>query len=162
MAKSSADPDVTQVGTVMGWLEYMSPEQVTTPAMVDGRTDIYSAGAVLYEMLTGQVPFVCKNQFDLMMAHVNTPPEPPPGVDAKLANIILTALAKDPAQRFQTARQFRDAIESVSAAPSAAAPIPDAPPPAEKWGLQKLVLTGLVTFLVMLVIFFAFFKISKL
>jgi serine/threonine-protein kinase len=162
MAKSSADPDVTQVGTVMGWLEYMSPEQVTTPAMVDGRTDIYSAGAVLYEMLTGQVPFVCKNQFDLMMAHVNTPPEPPIGVDAKLADIILTALAKDPAQRFQTARQFRDAIEGVSAAPSAAQPIPAEPPPAEKWGLQKLVLTGLVTFLVMLVIFFAFFKISKL
>ena len=83
-------------------------------------------------------------------------------MDAKLADIILTALAKDPAQRFQTARQFRDAIEGVSAAPSAAQPIPAEPPPAEKWGLQKLVLTGLVTFLVMLVIFFTFFKISKL
>jgi serine/threonine-protein kinase len=167
MAKSSADPSVTQVGTVMGWLEYMSPEQVTAPATVDGRTDIYSAGAVLYEMVTGQVPFVGKNQFDLMMAHVNTQPQVPAGVDANLAHILLTALAKDPAERFQTARQFRDAIESVSGVsgmPSAGAaePIPDAPPPAEKWGLQKLVFTGLVTFLVMLAIFFTFFKISKL
>jgi eukaryotic-like serine/threonine-protein kinase len=163
MAKSSADPSVTQVGTVMGWLEYMSPEQVTSPARVDGRTDIYSAGAVLYEMVTGQVPFVGKSQFDLMMAHVNTPPELPAGVDANLANIILTALAKDPAERFQTARQFRDALESISVIPSAAVvePGPGAPP-VEKWGIQKLVLTGLITFLVMLAIFFAFFKISKL
>src|SRR5262249_13325876 len=107
------------------------------------------------------------NQFDLMMAHVNTPPQIPDGVDANLAHILLTALAKDPADRFQTARQFRDAIEifaAPSAVPSGAAaePIEPTSPAVEKWGLQKLVLTGLVTFLLMLAIFFAFFKISKL
>ena len=64
-------------------------------------------------------------------------------------------------------RQFRDAIESISGAsgmPSdgAAEPMPDAPPTTEKWGLKKLVLTGLVTFIVMLAIFLTFFKISKL
>ena len=164
MAKSSADPELTQVGTVMGWLEYMAPEQVTGAVKPDARTDIYSVGAVLYEMAAGQVPFVCKNQFDLMMAHVNTPPEPPQGADANLAQIILAALSKDPAERFQTARQFRDALESVSAIPSAAAlePVPAAPPPAEKWGRKKLLLTGLVTFIVMLAIFFVLIKISKL
>ena len=96
LAKSQADPELTQVGTVMGWLEYMSPEQVTGSVKPDARTDIYSAGAVLYEMVAGRVPFVCKNQFDLMMAHVNTRPEPPAGADPNLAHIRLTALSKDP------------------------------------------------------------------
>jgi serine/threonine protein kinase len=164
MAKSTADPELTQVGTVMGWLEYMSPEQVTGAVKPDARTDIYSAGAVLYEMVTGQVPFVCKNQFDLMMAHVNMQPEPPIGADPDLSQIILTALAKDPSERFQTARQFRDAIESVQAIPSAAAleSASAEPAPVSNLGFQKLLLTGVVTFIVMLAVFFAFLKISKL
>ena len=164
MAKSSADPEVTQVGTVMGWLEYMSPEQVTATVKPDARSDIYSAGAVLYEMVTGQIPFVCPSQFDLMMAHVNTPPELPPGIDMGLAQVILTALAKNPAERFQTARLFRDALESVAAIPSPAAleSVSETTPSVEKRELQKLVLTGLVTFLVMLLIFFVFIKISKM
>jgi serine/threonine protein kinase len=167
LAKSADDPQLTQAGTVMGWLEYMSPEQVHGKIKLDGRSDLYSAGAVLYEMVTGHVPFVCKSQFDLMMAHVNKQPERPIGIDANLAQIILTALAKDPSERFQSARQFRDALESLSAIPSAAAlePVPEAPPPAavqQQWGVQKLLLTGLVTFIVMVVVFFAFLSISKL
>ena len=82
-----------------------------------------------------------------------------------MAQIILTALSKDPAQRFQTARQFRDAIENVSALPSAAAleSLPPALlPAAQPWRLQPLLLTGLVTFLVMVVVFYAFLTISKL
>src|SRR5262249_4678638 len=127
--------------------------------------DIYSAGAVLYEMVTGQIPFVCASQFDLMMAHVNSTPELPTGIDVGLAQVILTALAKNPSERFQTARLFRDALESVASIPSPAAPDPVPEPaaaPAVKYGLQKLVLTGLVTFLVMLLIFFVFIKISKM
>jgi len=165
MAKSSIDPEVTQVGTVMGWLEYMSPEQVTASVKPDARSDIYSAGAVLYEMVTGQIPFVCASQFDLMMAHVNSPPELPADTDVSLAQVILTALAKNPSERFQTARLFRDALESVIAIPSPAAlePVSEPPPAAvEKYGLQKLVLTGVVTFLLMLLIFFVFIKISKM
>jgi eukaryotic-like serine/threonine-protein kinase len=172
LAKSQADPELTQVGTVMGWLEYMSPEQVTGSVKPDARTDIYSAGAVLYEMVAGRVPFVCKNQFDLMMAHVNTRPEPPAGADPNLARIILTALSKNPSERFQSARQFRDALESVSTIPSAAAiepvsaaviePVSAAPSPVDQWAFQKLVLTGFVTFIVVLAIFFTFLKITKL
>src|SRR6266852_9963119 len=131
MAKSSADPEVTQVGTVMGWLEYMSPEQVTASVKPDARSDIYSAGAVLYEMVTGQIPFVCGSQFDLMMAHVNSPPELPAGTDVGLAQVILTALAKNPSERFQTARLFRDALESAVAIPSPVAlePVSETPAP---------------------------------
>src|SRR6266852_1972179 len=131
MAKSSADPEVTQVGTVMGWLEYMSPEQVTAAVKPDARSDIYSAGAVLYEMVTGQIPFVCGSQFDLMMAHVNSPPELPAGTDVGLAQVILTALAKNPSERFQTARLFRDALESAVAIPSPVAlePVSETPAP---------------------------------
>ena len=168
LAKSANDPELTQAGMVMGWLEYISPEQVNGVAKPDGRSDIYSAGAVLYEMITGRVPFVCKSQFDLMMAHVSTKPSLPASLDPSLANLILIALAKDPAERFQSARQFRDTLESLVVIPSAAAmeeaphQTPPPPPAALEWGLQKLVLTGVVTFLVMLAIFLFFFKVSRL
>jgi serine/threonine protein kinase len=167
LAKSESDAKLTRAGTVMGWLEYMSPEQVNAVVDLDGRTDIYSAGAVLYEMVSGQVPFLCKTQFELMMAHVSTQPAVPRGADPVMSQIILTALAKNPAERFQTARHFRDALESVAPVPSAAAmeavsPTQPPPLPTQPWGLQKLVLTGVVTFLVMVVIFLAFLKISKL
>src|SRR5439155_20096106 len=105
LAKSEADPDLTQAGTVMGWLEYMSPEQING-GKIDGRSDIYSAGAVLYEMITGKVPFVCKSQFELMTAHMSTPASGPPTMDASLAHIILTALSKKTDETFQYARQF--------------------------------------------------------
>jgi serine/threonine protein kinase len=164
LAKSAADPELTQTGTVMGWLEYMSPEQVKGFGAEDGRADLYSAGAVLYEMVSGQLPFVCESQVDLMMAHVSRVPAAPAGADPKLANIILTALAKDPSERFQTAREFRDALESVTAITPAAElePLPEKAPAVDKWGLHKLFLTGAITFLVMLAIFFLLFRISKL
>jgi serine/threonine protein kinase len=120
---------------------------------------------VLFEMITGKVPFICKSQYELMTAHVNTPASVPPTMDASMAHIILTALSKKPDERFQSARQFRDALESLVTIPSAAAleEVPQTPPATvPAWGLQKLVLTGVVTFLVMLAIFFIFFKVSKL
>jgi serine/threonine-protein kinase len=155
---------------VMGWLEYMSPEQVTAVDTVDGRTDIYSAGAVLYEMVTGQIPFICKTQFDVMAAHVKTPPPPPigikPDIPPELNQIILTALAKDPAHRFQTAGQFRDAIDRVAGVAPAPAPEPlskIAPPPVEVqvWGSERLLLTGLFTFIAVAMLFFLFLKMAK-
>ncbi len=170
LAKSATDAQLTSVGTVMGWLEYMSPEQVTAVNTVDGRTDIYSAGAVLYEMVTGQIPFVCKTQFDVMAAHVKTPPPPPigikPDMPPELNQIILTALAKDPANRFQTAALFRDAIDRVAGV--APAPQPElvsemARPPAEVevWGNQRLLLMGVFTFIIVAMLFFLFLKIAR-
>ena len=171
LAKSATDAQLTCTGTVMGWLEYMSPEQVTAVDTVDGRTDSYSAGAVLYEMVTGQIPFICKTQFDVMAAHVKTPPPPPigikPDLPPELNQIILTALEKDPAQRFQTAAQFREAIDRVAGVAPASQPelvSEMAPPPAEVevWGNQRLLLTAVFTFVVVAMLFFAFLKISRL
>jgi len=86
---------------------------------------------------------------------------------SSLAHVILTALAKDPAERFQSARQFRDALESLIVMPSPAVPetaetAPESPSPGRaEMGLRKLVLTGVVTFLVMLAIFLFFSKLAS-
>jgi eukaryotic-like serine/threonine-protein kinase len=173
LAKSATDAQLTRVGTVMGWLEYMSPEQVTAVDTIDGRTDIYSAGAVLYEMVTGRIPFICNTQFDVMAAHVKTPPPPPigikPDLPPELNQIILKALAKDPAQRFQTAAQFREAIDHVAGV--GPAPQPEAvtqmvPPTAAEaevqvWGGQRLLLTGVFTFVLVAMLFFVILKMAR-
>jgi serine/threonine protein kinase len=173
LAKSANDAQLTRVGMVMGWLEYMSPEQVTAVDTIDGRTDIYSAGAVLYEMVTGQIPFICKTQFDVMAAHVKTPAPPPigikPDLPPELNQIILKALEKDPAQRFQTAAQFREAIDpGVAPAPQPELVSEIAPPPpaeaeveVEVWGNQRLLLTGVFTFVVVAMLFFAILKMAR-
>jgi serine/threonine-protein kinase len=167
LAKSASDPQLTCAGTVMGWLEYMSPEQVKGSATLDSRTDIYSAGAVLYEMVTGQIPFVRKTQFDLMMAHVTAPPPSPlglkPDLSIELSHIILTALAKDPAERFQTAAQFREALERLKGTqPTEPLPFfPEAGRGAEGWTSRRLFLTGVFTFIVIVAAFLALLNIAR-
>jgi len=114
LAKSITDTQLTQVGAVVGDAKYMSPEQVKGISNLDGRSDIYSAGAVLYEAVTGSAPFGTKSHFDLMLAQVSTTPERPsslrPEIPADLDWIIMTALAKEPSQRFQNAAEFRAAL----------------------------------------------------
>jgi serine/threonine protein kinase len=166
LAKSAADAQLTQTGTVMGWLEYMSPEQVQALPELGPATDIYSLGAVLYEMLTGQPPFVCESQFDLMLAHVKTLPKSPrmvrPAISEPLSAIVLTALEKDPAKRFPSAQKFRQALELSLADPGPelhdepALETPLAPEQApEQWTLKRLAIAGTVMFFVLLIFFFA-------
>ncbi|MBX9603195.1 MAG: serine/threonine protein kinase [Bryobacteraceae bacterium] len=116
LAKSKTDPNLTQQGAVVGSVAYMSPEQVKGLDL-DTRTDLYSVGCILYEMLTGARPFRTKSDFDLMLAHVQQIPEPPgtwkPGLPASLDAVVLRALAKDPNDRFQTAREFREALDGA-------------------------------------------------
>ncbi len=120
LAKSLTSPELTQVGTVIGTLGYISPEQVKGSPTLDARTDLYSLGVVFYEMVTGRLPFHAKSQFEIMLAHVKETPKPPSEVNAavpeELDHIILKAMAKDPADRFQNADEFHTALSVVDAA----------------------------------------------
>jgi serine/threonine-protein kinase len=111
----------TKTGRLIGTLEYMSPEQMRG-AETDARSDIYSLGILLYEMLTGRVPFQADSDYELMRAQVEQQPLPPREVKGEIPiaveAAILQALAKDPAARFQSAAEFRSAL--ISAVPAAA------------------------------------------
>lgn len=101
---------------VVGTLDYMSPEQLKSQP-VDARSDIYSAGAVLYEMATGRKPFAYEHTAELVGAILHLAPAKPsslnPSVSHRLEAIILKALEKDPERRFQSAGEFKDAIEPI-------------------------------------------------
>ena len=109
---------VTQTGLVMGSAYYMSPEQVKGQDEIDSRTDVYSIGAVLYELATNRKPFESQNEYQLLEAHVKQPPHPPiefnPSLPAALNAAILKALEKDPERRFKTTEEFRQALQSIS------------------------------------------------
>ena len=149
LAKSAADPELTRPGTVMGWLEYMSPEQAMAGPL-DAKTDIYSAGVVLYEMVTGQVPFAGKSELDLLRSHISAAPKPPmeinPLVSPDLNRIILTALAKNPADRFQTAAEFRAALDCIRLTFAGSHPQPEMSGYFNAKELPSLLVTGVVTF----------------
>ncbi len=141
IARSTQDLGMTVTGTTMGSVCYMSPEQVKAEP-IDARSDLYSAGVSLYEMVTGRAMFSATSSFSIMEAHVKETPHPPielqPNLPKALNDIIVMAVAKDPAQRFQTADAFRNALSQVgvAAAPAAAVAVPQqapvAAPPAQQ------------------------------
>jgi len=116
IARSGTDASLTSTGTTLGSLNYMPPEQVRGES-ADPRSDIYSFGVSLYELLTGKLPFQGDSQYSLMTAHLNQEPAEPitlrEDLPPALNQIILIAMAKDPAQRFQSADAFRNALKSV-------------------------------------------------
>jgi eukaryotic-like serine/threonine-protein kinase len=116
IARCDNDASLTTTGTTLGSLYYMSPEQVKgEPA--DERSDLYSLGVSLYEMVTGKRPFEADSNFAIMAAHLQRQPEPPIelriDLPAGLNEIILQAMAKDPAQRFQSADEFCKALKNL-------------------------------------------------
>src|SRR5919198_1862471 len=101
---------MTRQGNIIGTIEYMSPEQVRG-FETDARSDIYSLGMLLYEMLTGRCPFEIQNEFELMKAQIEQFPVPPrqlnPAIPEVVEQAIWRSIQKDPAQRFQSASDFR-------------------------------------------------------
>ncbi|HEX7506511.1 MAG TPA: protein kinase [Polyangia bacterium] len=104
----------TEMGALIGTPAYMSPEQCLGDTHLDHRSDIYSLGVVLYQMVTGRLPFTAETAGRLIMSHVQETPPPPqtinPSISAATSASILRAMAKRPDQRFASMREFRDAI----------------------------------------------------
>jgi hypothetical protein len=119
IARAAADDTLTQTGTVLGTAAYLSPEQARGDA-VDARSDIYSLGCVLYEMLSGRAPFTGDSAVSIAFRHVNDRPDPPsahhPGIPPELEAVTMRALEKDPARRHQSAEEFRQALAAARAA----------------------------------------------
>jgi len=102
----------TSTGTVSGTPAYMSPEQARGDK-VTHKTDIYSLGVMLYEMLAGAVPFDAESSFGILMKHLNDPPPPIFGISPDLQLIIDRALAKDPEIRYASAKEMADEFTAV-------------------------------------------------
>jgi len=118
-----ADGDVTTTGSILGTVTYLSPEQLRGEEP-DQRSDIYSLGVTLYELLAGRAPFQEETQMAIAMKHLRE--EPPPlrsvrgGIPRGLEGVVAKAMAKDPDQRFQSAQDMRIALEGQSAATATA------------------------------------------
>jgi serine/threonine-protein kinase len=108
IARSGAS-QMTEVGSIVGTAQYLSPEQARG-APVDQRSDLYSLGIVLYEMLTGKVPFTGDAAVEIAMKHLTAIPDPPsklrPEIPRDLDAVVMRALAKDPAQRYASAEEM--------------------------------------------------------
>jgi len=123
IARPNNEVGMTLTGTTLGSLNYMSPEQVRG-SEVDARSDLYSFGVSLYEMVTAQLPFQGNSNYSVMSAHIQQAPPPPinlrPDLPKGLNEIILMSMAKDPKDRFQSADAFANALKSVLGATPAA------------------------------------------
>ncbi len=139
IAKVLGARGMTKTGTQMGTAFYMPPEQVLNRG-VDIRSDIYSLGVTLYEMLTANVPFNGESDYQIMTDHVNAPPPLPtkfyPYIPLGMQNAVLKALEKKPDARFQTVEEFGAALEQPDtfgvapvAAPAVTPAVPAPPPP---------------------------------
>ncbi len=125
---------ISKGDTVVGSVHYSSPEQATGN-VVEATSDIYSTGIVLYEMLTGRVPFLGDTPVSVAMQHVNATPPPitdyNPDVPPAVVNVIMRALEKSPKKRYQSAREMADALQKARDGKEEAnpSPLPDRPNP---------------------------------
>jgi serine/threonine protein kinase len=132
----SASPSVTSPGIVCGTPDFMAPEQGRGDS-IDGRSDLYALGVVLFQLLTGRLPFEADSPTQVVMMHLSIPvPDPRQvaperAIPASLVEVTLRALEKDPDRRYQDAQEFADAlaeaIEEVRSRPSRISVFPPAP-----------------------------------
>ena len=152
--------DMTETGSIMGTAQYLSPEQAQGQP-VSPRSDLYSIGVMLYELLTGQVPFDAESPVTIALKHVSEDPVPPsqlnPAVPPALDAVVLRALEKEPANRFADADEFAAALLDARERPTVvekrveAYPMPAEPLVEEErersrwwlWALLALLLIGL-------------------
>ncbi|MGQ9768862.1 MAG: serine/threonine protein kinase, partial [Anaerolineae bacterium] len=144
IAKFAQDRSMTKTGFLVGSLPYISPEQIEGLPDIDHRTDIYSLGITLYQLVTGRVPFEADSEYSLMRKHLQEMPVPPvqlmPDVPQGLNDIILTAIEKDRSRRFQTAAAMGTALRSLAASlgVTTAAPVVAAAPSGGGWSAPAL------------------------
>jgi serine/threonine-protein kinase len=114
VAGDAREMRMTRTGVVMGTPYYMAPEQARGAKEIDHRCDLYAAGAILYECVTGRVPFEAESVNELLFKIVLEPLIPPreivPEIDPAFEHVILTAMAREAPNRYQTAQSFRDAL----------------------------------------------------
>ncbi len=137
---------LTRAGAIFGTPHYMSPEQCRGKS-VDHRTDIYSLGIMLYELIVGEVPFDAENPLSILSMHLHDPPLPPSAVDNApalpdgLERVILKCLTKDAEDRFQTMSEVADALAAIERGESVdeiVVPISVFPPSDEPHSLSEL------------------------
>ncbi len=118
IAKSSTSSTLTEAGITLGTVHYFSPEQAKGQPVLP-QSDIYSIGIVLYEMMTGRIPFDSDNPVALALKHIEDTPLPPrqinPNIPPVVEQIILRTLAKNPAQRYSSAEQLGKALRTIEA-----------------------------------------------
>jgi len=116
LIEDSSSTQLTATGSVLGTPAYMAPEQAQGQK-IDGRTDIYSLGVVLYELLTGRPPYEAETPYAVVFKHVNEPLPLPrsinPDIPEPLEQVVLKAMAKEPEQRFETAGQMAQALQEA-------------------------------------------------
>jgi hypothetical protein len=133
IAKAAGGDDLTRTGTVVGTARYLAPEQVNGHK-VDGRADVYALGLILYEMLAGSAPFAGDSDMATAVARLTNAPEPirtaRPEVSRHLEDVVARSLARDPEYRYQSAREFKDALTpGHDTAPTGPLAPPPPPPP---------------------------------
>jgi tRNA A-37 threonylcarbamoyl transferase component Bud32 len=154
LVRIAHSPTQTATGTITGTPAYMSPEQARGDK-VDYRTDIYSLGVVLYEMLADRVPFEGDSTMAVILKHINEPPPPIEGIATEVQAVIDRALAKNPSQRYQTAldmaADFYKAIglkteaETIRAnMPRIAKPAPVPAPEKRKTARSPILIGGII------------------